>query len=125
MRPGGGGACNKVQKSAVCNDHAQLTWRLPRLHDSCNRANPPKIAVFCRLEDARGGGPVAGGPGAEYGCVVVDFSTATNRGSGWAALALGSRLALGAAASIFLNFPPRICADKRGSISSAFIRVNP
>jgi hypothetical protein len=33
------------------------------------------------------------------------LSTAQYRGSGWAALALGSRLALGAAASIFLIHP--------------------
>jgi hypothetical protein len=38
---------------------------------------------------------------AEYGWDVVGSARSNYRGSGWAALALGSRLALGAAASIF------------------------
>jgi hypothetical protein len=41
---------------------------------------------------------------AEYGWDVVGSARSNYRGSGWAALALGSRLALGAAASIFSNF---------------------
>src|SRR2546423_14817703 len=78
------GVCNKPQKFPACNDRAQLTGEFPRLHDSRNRANRQKTKVLWGFAGRRGGASVAWGPGAEYGCGVVDYSTATNPCSGWA-----------------------------------------